>query len=295
MKKVIESYIFLLPFFLIFIVFLAFPVFYALWLSLHKVQDFYDVFGSLKFVGFLNYINLLKDYRFWWSLLITLYYSLLTIPVGIFFSLLLASFLTSKLKGYNFFRTLYFLPYILDVFVVGIVWTLLYSSPYGIITRLLSNINLNIGGLLSNPKTALPSVAFAMVLKNAGFGMVLFLATMQNISPSLYEAAMIDGANPFQRFRYITIPSLKPVILFLFITGFIGTLSSFAEFFSMTGGGPGIVIGGKTLYSTETTGLYLYRRFESLDLGYAASISFVLLLITMAYSIFASRFMRERL
>jgi len=295
MKKVIESYIFLLPFFLIFIVFLAFPVFYALWLSLHKVQDFYDVFGSLKFVGFLNYINLLKDYRFWWSLLITLYYSLLTIPVGISFSLLLASFLTSKLKGYNFFRTLYFLPYILDVFVVGIVWTLLYSSPYGIITRLLSNINLNIGGLLSNPKTALPSVAFAMVLKNAGFGMVLFLATMQNISPSLYEAAMIDGANPFQRFRYITIPSLKPVILFLFITGFIGTLSSFAEFFSMTGGGPGIVIGGKTLYSTETTGLYLYRRFESLDLGYAASISFVLLLITMAYSIFASRFMRERL
>ena len=295
MKRHLGDYLLIVPFLSIFLVFLAFPVFYAIYLSLHRVENLYNVFGGLSFVGLKNYIMLLKDLRFWWSLLMTFYYAALSIPIGIFFSLILATLLNNKLKGVTIYRSSFFLPYILDVFVVGIVWTFLYSSPYGIITRFLMNLGINTGGLLSNAKTAMPSVVVAMVLKNSGFGMILFLSTMQNISPSLYEAAMIDGASAYTRFRHITIPMLKPVILFMVIIGFIGALSAFAEFYATTGGGPHVVVAGRSLGATEVSGLYLYRNFESLKLGYAASISFVLLLITLIFSYISSTVMKERL
>jgi len=295
MKRHLGDYAFIVPFLSIFLIFLAFPVFYAVYLSLHRVEDLYNVFGGLRFVGFGNYIMLFKDIRFWWSLLITFYYAVLSIPAGIFFSLILASLLNNRLKGVTIYRSAFFLPYILDVFVVGIVWTFLYSSPYGIVTRLLARIGLHTPGLLSNPKTALPAVVLAMTLKNSGFGMILFLSTMQNISPSLYEAAMIDGASSYTRFRHITIPMLKPVILFMVIIGFIGALSAFAEFYATTGGGPSVVVAGRSLGATEVSGLYLYRNFEALKLGYAASISFILLLITLVFSYISSGIMRERL
>ena len=295
MKRYLGDYAFIVPFLSIFLIFLAFPVFYALYLSLHRVEDLYNVFGGLRFVGFGNYMMLFRDLRFWWSLLITFYYALLSIPAGIFFSLILASLLNNQLKGVTIYRSAFFLPYVLDVFVVGIVWTFLYSSPYGIITRLLATVGFHTPGLLSNAKTALPSVVLAMMLKNSGFGMILFLSSMQNIPPSLYEAAMIDGASPYTRFKHITIPMLKPVILFMVIIGFIGALSAFAEFYATTGGGPSIVVAGRSLGATEVSGLYLYRNFEALKLGYAASLSFILLLITLVFSYISAGVMKERL
>lgn len=293
MKKYIGDYIFIAPFLFIFLIFLAFPVFYALYLSFYKVTDLYNVFGGLRFVGLKNYFLLFKDGRFWWSLLMTFYYAVLSIPAGILFSLVLANLLNNRLKGITIFRGAFFLPYILDVFVVGIVWTFLYSSPYGIVTQLLLKLGIHTGGLLSTSKTAMPSIVLAMMLKNSGFGMILFLATMQNIPPSLYEAAIIDGAGPLTRFKNITIPMLKPLILFMVIIGFIGALSAFAEFYAMTGGGPSVVVGGRSLGATEVTGLYLYRNFEALKLGYAAAISFVLLIFTLIFSFFSSKIMKE--
>lgn len=289
------SYSLIIPFLVIFSVFLLYPIIYSLILSFHKVTDLYDVFGGLKFVGGKNYLKLTQDFEFWWALLITLYYAALSIPIGIAFSFLLAILMRERIKGGRIFRACFFLPFVLDVFVVSIVWTLLYSSPYGVVMKLFDAIGIKIPALLSTPSTAMPAIVAAMTLKNAGFGMILFIAAIDNIPRSLYEAASIDGVSGFTKHRYITIPLIKPVILFLVITGTIAALSAFAEFYGMTrDGGPMINLKGNVVGVTRVTGMYLFREFRSLKLGYAASISFVLLIISLTISLISFRLLRER-
>ncbi len=290
-RETLTSYLFFLPFLVIFLVFLVFPIFYSLYLSFHEVRDLSNVFGNLAPCGLSNYKKIISDTGFWWGVFMTLYYALLTIPTGIIISLILAILLNQKIRGISIYRAAFFMPFVLDAFVVAIVWTFIYSAPYGIVPNILSKIKENWGtvNFLALPATAMPAVALVMVLKNAGFGMVLFLAGLQNIPPSLYEAAEIDGATGIRKHLYVTIPMLKPIILFLVITGIIGGFSAFAEFYGMTGGGPTITLFGKTLGATKVTGIYLFRAFESLKLGYAASISFVLLIITLFFSYIGSR------
>ncbi len=292
-RESLISYSLILPFLIIFCIFLLYPIVYSLILSFHKVTDLYDVFGSMKLVGVGNYIKLFKDVEFGWALLMTLYYAILSIPIGIAFSFLLAFLMRKDIKGRNIFRTCFFLPFVLDVFVVAIVWTVLYSSPYGVVMRAFNFIGLKIPPPLATPSTAMPSIVIAMTLKGAGFGMILFIAAMDNIPQSLFEAASIDGASNFEKIRYITIPLIKPVILFLVIIGTIAALSAFAEFYGMTGGGPMVNFKGNIVGATRVTGMYLYRNFESLKLGYAAAISFILLLISMAISLVSLRLLRE--
>jgi ABC-type sugar transport system permease subunit len=140
-------------------------------------------------------------------------------------------------------------------------------------------------GVLGNAITVMPAVVFALVIKGAGFGMILFLAAIQNISSSVYEAADIDGATTVQKFRYITLPLLKPVILFMVITGTIGALNAFTEIFAMTKGGPIINIGGHPLGVTKLTGYFLFTKWEQSDYGYAAAISYALLVLTLIISV----------
>ncbi len=291
-KENLVSYSFLLPFMIIFFIFLFYPFIYALWLSFHKVTDLFDVFGKLKFVGLKNYIKLFKDVEFWWAILMTLLYAAITIPLNIALSLTLAALLHGAFKGVRAYRTCFFMPFVLDTFVVAIVWKFLYSHPYGVVTQVLKFLHINLPPLLSSPKTAMPSIAVAMVLKNCGFGMILYLAGLQNIPQSIYEAAEIDGAPAWKQHLYITLPLLKPITFFLILTELIGAFSAFAEFYGMTGGGPVIRVGTHILGSTKVTGLYLFRNFESLKLGYAASISFVLLILTLLISFVCAKILR---
>lgn len=291
----LTSYGFILPFLIIFVVFLGYPVFYSLYLSFHRVTSLFDVFGGMKFVGLRNFVILAKDIEFWWALLMTGYYACLSIPLGIAVSLLLAVLLSRALKFRSLFRSAYFMPFVLDVFVVGIVWTFLYSSPYGVIVRLVDFLGIHYfdrTGFLAHPYFAMPSVVFAMILKNAGFGMILYLAALQNIPQSIYEAADIDGASAWKKLIHVTIPLLKPVTLFLVIIGVINALSAFAEFYAMTGGGPTINVFGKALGATKVSGVLLFRHFESLNLGYAASISWILLAITLCISLLSIKVIR---
>jgi len=139
----------------------------------------------------------------------------------------------------------------------------------------------NTTGLLGSPYTALLAVVIAMVLKGAGFGMVLFLAALQNIPEAVYEAADIDGASEWQKFTKITVPLLRPIIIFMVITGVIGSLNAFTEIYAMTSGGPQVVMGGETVGSTSVAGYYLFKQFDSGNYGYAAAISYMLLIITL--------------
>lgn len=297
LKEQINSYLYVGPFAFIFFLFIGFPFIYAFFLSFHQVTTLSDVFGGLKFVGFSNYLFILRDPKFHWALLVTLYYAALIIPLNIAFSLLLASLMRVPFRLNSVFRTGFFLPFVLDAFVVGIVWTFLLSGRFGVITNLLRPIlteEIYRQGFLGTPFTALPSVALAMVLKGGGFGMILYLAAMQNIPKEIHEAAELDGASGFYKFFYVTLPLLKPVTTFMVITGLIGAISAFAEFYAMTGGGPTVLKWGIPQGMTKVTGLYLFDFIQSLKLGKAAALAFILLAITLSLSLTYAKIQRSR-
>lgn len=291
-RENITAYLFLAPFLLVFIVFLGYPFIYSLWLSFRKAGlfiDWYNVMGDMEYAGLENYVALLSDKNFWWSLLLTLYYAILTIPTTIALSLGLAILLDNKLRGHTFFRTAFFLPNILDLLVIGLVWVLIFSPKYGVLDIMLNKVGIEYfshNSILGTPATCLPAIAMVMVLKGAGFGMILFLAAIQNIAPSIYEAAEIDGASWWQKLFYITLPLVKPIILFMTITGTIAALTAFTEVYAMTNnsGGPVVQMWGESLKSANLAGYYLYRNFVDGFYGKAAAISFVLLVVALGIS-----------
>ena len=276
---------FLSPFMLLFGTFLIFPIFYSFYLSFFGSPTDYRL-SNLEFVGLANYKRIMTDFQFWWSLGVTALYGVISIPLGICASLALALLLDNKLFGKSFFRSAFFLPNVLDMLVVGVIWTLIYAPKFGALAQITTwlmgeNNFFNTTGLLGSPYTALLAVVIAMVLKGAGFGMVLFLAALQNIPEAVYEAADIDGASEWQKFTKITVPLLRPIIIFMVITGVIGSLNAFTEIYAMTSGGPQVVMGGETVGSTSVAGYYLFKQFDSGNYGYAAAISYMLLIITL--------------
>lgn len=289
----VVAYLFLAPFLLVFAIFLAYPLFYSFWLSFRQSTlyiDWYHVFTDMEFSGFQNYTSLLADKNFWGCLLITGCYGLLTIPTSIAASLGLAVLLNMPLKGRDLYRTGFFLPNMLDLFVIGTVWVLIFSPRYGFLDIVLNQFGITFfseHSILGTWYTCLPAIALAMVLKGAGFGMILFLAAMQNIPSSLYEAASIDGATRWQQFRHITIPLVKPIILFMIITGTISCLTAFTEVYAMTNntGGPSVQLWGEPLKAANLAGYYLYRSFIDGFYGKAAAISFVMLFIALGISV----------
>jgi ABC-type sugar transport system permease subunit len=270
---------------LLFGTFLIFPIFYSFYLSFFGSPTDYSL-SNLEFVGLANYKRIIGDFQFWWSLGVTALYGVISIPLGICASLALALLLDNKLFGRSFFRSAFFLPNVLDMLVVGVIWTLIYAPKFGALAQITTwlmgeNNFFNTTGLLGSPYTALLAVVIAMVLKGAGFGMVLFLAALQNIPEAVYEAADIDGASEWQKFTKITVPLLRPIIIFMVITGVIGSLNAFTEIYAMTSGGPQVVMGGETVGSTSVAGYYLFKQFDSGNYGYAAAISYMLLIITL--------------
>lgn len=293
----LTSYAFLAPFLVIFLVFLAYPVLYSVYLAVHEPPaDSFEVFSNLRFVGLSNFARLFHDAKFGWSVLMTLYYAALIIPSGIAASLALALLLNNRLRGVAVYRSAFFMPYVLDMLVVGIVWTLIYSPHHGVIVRILESVGVSAfseRGFLGTPWAAMPAVVLANVLKGAGFGMVLYLSAIQNIPESLYEAAELDGAGSWQRFTRITLPLLKPITLFMVIVGTIGALNAFVDVYAMTSGGPNVDVGGRALGVTWVTGYYMFDMFyNQWRLGYAAAMSYVLLALTVVISLANRRFLR---
>lgn len=280
---------FVLPFLAVFVVFIGYPLFYSLWISFHRVtifSDFYDVFGTMQFVGFDNYAKILSEPVFLFSILLTLVYGLLTIVPGIALSLTLALLLNNKTKSASLMRSGFFLPNVFDIYVVGVIWLLIYNPRGGIVSPILRFFGLDelaAGGVLNDARLTLPAIAAVMILKNAGFGMILFLTSLNNISESIFEAADVDGAKGWQKLFFITIPMLRPTILFLSVAGLVGALNAFAEIYALTDdtGGTSLQIGETTLRSANVSGYHLFKVFNESMYGEAAAISFVLLAIAM--------------
>ncbi len=277
----------LIPSALWYLIFNGIPMIYAFYLSFFKM-NFLD---PPKFVGLQNYIySFTQDTDLYLSLLNTVNFMLSTVLIGGIIAFIFALLLNDIKKGAAFFRTVYFLPVVCSMVAIGVLWTWLYQPRFGIINSFLQFIGLGRLMWLQSPDTALLSVIVASIWKGLGFTIVIFLAGLQGIPGSLYEAAEVDGANRFQKIRHITIPLLRPTFVFILITGVINGLQAFTQMHVMTGGD------GGPLDSAKTIVFHLYETaFGNYQMGRAASIAFILFVIIVVLTVIQLKFTNKKI
>ena len=275
-----NSLLFIAPWAIGFIVFTAYPLVASFYYSLTD-------FGTMRapaFVGFRNYIGLFtKDELFWKSLYNTFYYAVFALPLGALVSLFLAILLNRKLPGVTFFRTVYFLPTILPVVAVSIVWQLLLIPQTGLLNVFIRSLGLKSPGWFADPDWAKAGLILISIWK-IGETMIIYLAALQDVPVQLTEAAILDGAGVLQRLRHVTLPLISPAILFNVITGMVGTMQYFTTVYVLTSGS------GGPNNSTLVYALYLYRNaFKYLKMGYASAMAWILLVITLGITLLIMR------
>jgi len=272
-KNVYIPYLFLLPAVGLLFLFLFVPVILSFLISFTNwnIYAFSDL-SRINFIGLQNYISLFKDNVFWKAMMNTIIFAGVGVPANIVVALFMAVLLNeSFLKGRTFFKASFFMPVITTLVAVAVIWRWIYNPEYGLLNYVLKLLSLPTQDWLGSTKFALPALILMSVWKNFGYNMVIFLAGLQTIPKSLYEASSIDGANKWEQFVYITLPSLKPTMFFVTIMSTIGYLQFFAEPYIMTKGGP--------LNSTLSVVYYLYQNgFKFFQLGYATSIAYILFL-----------------
>ncbi len=228
----------------------------------------------IRFIGFDNFSRLFADQTFWKSLRNTIVFGVVIVPVQAGLALGLALLINVKVRGVNFFRTVYFLPVVTSMVVVAILWTFLYQ-PNGLINSLLAKVGIHGPDWLGNPHTALTALIFMSIWQAVGFHMVIWLSGLQTVSPQLYEASSLDGASSWQNFRFVTWPGLRQTRTFILITITISALSLFTQVNIMTQGGP--------LDSTTTVVYQAVRTgFQQQQTGYASAISLVFFVLVLA-------------
>ena len=269
-KNRIVPYLMVSPYLIHLMLFILFPVAFSLFLTFHK----WNIISSMEFVGFDNFIRLFQDRLFWKAIINTVVFLLVHIPLQIIVALALAYLLNRKLFMRGFFRAAFFLPVVISGVVVTMLWQQLFAYDSGLLNRILVNIGAGKVGWLSNPNLAMTSIAFMATWKNVGLYVILFLIGLQTVPEMYYEAADVEGASSWQKFRYITLPSINPTIFMVTILSTIGGFSLFIEPYIMTGGGP--------LNSTLSAMLYIYKQaFEYYHMGYSATLGVFFAMLIM--------------
>lgn len=282
-EEAIAGYLFAAPAFLFYSAFVLVPTLGTLYLSF----TFYDRSAAPVFVGLENYIAAFESPRFWQILRNTLVFTFFAVMGNVGLGLVLAVLLNRAMPKalLYFFRLAYFLPVIIAMSFVSIVWSFLYSTDLGVLNYYLQELGFGRVGWLTDTRLAMASILIMDVWKNAGFSMLVFLAALQSIPVSLIEAARLDGASSWRIFWAITLPLLSPVVLFNVIIVTVGALQVFESILILTQGGPGD-------YTRSIVMLIYHEAFANFDIGYAAAISVALLLliaIVTAVQFWASR------
>lgn len=264
------AYVGLLPWIFGFLVFTAYPIFASLYYSF---TDF-PVFGGASWSGLQNYHTMFfLDDLFWKSLRVTFVYSLVAVPSGVIVGYLVALLLNQKVKGLSIWRTMYFMPSIVPAIAAIYLWVWMYNPDFGIINGFLMQFGLRGPKWFASSEWVLPAFII-MHLWGAGGGLVLYLAALQGVPTTLYEAAKVDGANAWHRLVHVTLPMTSPVILFTFLTGMIASFQIFTAGYISTAGGPN----NASLFYV----LYLFRNgWEYYKMGYASALAWVLLIIML--------------
>ena len=272
------AYLFIIPQILIQVTFVVIPMFVAFAFS---TMDFNIMWTKINFVGLDNYIKAISDPRISNAFLNTTIYTVCVVSFNVVVSLLIAVMIKEKLKINVIFRSVFFLPVICSMTVVGLVWKFLLDPNIGSISSMLLRFGVTMG-FFKDPNQSLMTVVVVMVWKGFGYAMVIFLASLQSIPEVYYEAAAIDGVTNWQKLIYITIPSIRPTLGFVVITGIIGSFQVFDSVYMMTNGGP--------LFRTETVVFYIYNRaFIDLKMGYASAIAIMLFAVILIFSLFTFR------
>jgi multiple sugar transport system permease protein len=273
-----KGILFVSPWLLGFVFFTIYPVGASLYYSLTR----YDVLRPPLFVGLENY-TLLFTHDPMFSIVVknTLYMVIVGVPTTLVVAFLLASLLNNDVVARPVFRTIFYIPSIVPAVATAMVWLWIYNTQWGMINSTLASLGLRIIPFLSDPALAKPSLIIIACWAQGG-SIVIFLAALQDVPRTLYEAAYVDGANSVRRFWHITIPMCTPSILFVLITELIGTFQSFTLPWLLTEGGPN--------NATELYGLYLYRNaFRFFKMGYASALAWILFLVIVVFTLLIFR------
>jgi len=289
-KEARLAWLFSTPAIILLLVFLIVPFIWAIWMSFTNMRLIPNPNVPTRFIGFENYIRLISDEVFHKGLLNNFYFVAVVVPIQTSFALALAMLINQQLKGMNIFRTIYFSPVVTSMTVVSIVWTLLYNPGEGLINAFLRTISFGALGpydWLTNTKLVFPAIMLMSIWQGVGFQMVIFLAGLQEIPTSLYEAAEVDGANGWQKFFNITIPQLRNTLIFVIISTTILAFKLYDQVKVMTNGGPSNASMTTMLYAIETG-------WGRLRIGYASAITVVFFIIVLIVSILQRFLTRER-
>lgn len=270
------AYVMIAPTILGLLIFYLWPIVQTIYFSFTE----WGAFGTYEWIGIENYKKMLTDENLVKSFKNTLIYTILTVPVGIFISIIVAVLLNQNIKGKSIYRTLYFLPVITMPAAIAMVWKWLYNSEFGLLNYALSSFGIKGPSWVTDPDIALYSVVIVAIWSGIGYNMVIFLSGLQNIPRTYYEAAIIDGAGPTKLFFKITMPLLSPVIFFVSIISLIGAFQVFDLIFMM------INSNGTAIENTQSVVYLFYQNaFVMNDKGYAAAIAVILLLIILIVTV----------
>ena len=284
-REVLTGYSFMAPTILVIATFTILPIAYAIFLAFHKVRILGEI--NYRFIGLKSFIRMMDDERVWIALKNTAEYVLIVVPIQTILALALALILNSQIKGKKTFRIIFFLPTVTSSAVLTLIFMWIYNSN-GLLNNILAFLGLPTYNWIGDPTVALKAIMLMNIWSTAPFFMVIYLAALQDISVSLYEAATIDGANKWDQFISITLPLLKPVTFFIVVMGVIGTFQLFDQsyIFSAGSGGPN--------NSTLTIVLLIYQyAFKSLDMGYAAALALMLAGVIMVATLIQRYFFKE--
>ncbi|MEK3990221.1 MULTISPECIES: carbohydrate ABC transporter permease [Robertmurraya] len=283
-RDIVSAYGFLTPALILAILFIVLPIILAF---TYGFTDYYLLKPNDKeYIGLENFKRMLTDEVLIQSFKNTLKFVVFVVPLQLSMALGLALIVNKKIRGVGFFRTAYFSPAVLSLVVISILWTVMLNPTSGLINELLANVGISKQPFLSSASQAMYTIIGISAWSGCGYQMMIFLAGLKNIDGSLYEAADIDGANAFQKFLFITIPSLKPILMFLVITTTIQAFKLIVQPMVMTGGGPD--------YSTITILQYIYEYgFRHRNIGYASAITLVFTIFLVVISIIIKKLFRE--
>ncbi|HEX6305146.1 MAG TPA: sugar ABC transporter permease [Anaerolineales bacterium] len=288
MSDAVTAWVFSTPAIILLVVFLVTPFIMAIGLAFTDQRLIPNPNLPTQMVALRNFVRMFQDEAFVRGLLNNFYFVIVVVPVQTSLALFLAILINQKLKGVNFYRTIYFAPVVTSMVVVAIVWTFLYNQN-GLINSFLQSVSFGTLGpydWLRNTRLVFPAIMVLSIWQGAGFQMVIYLAGLQEIPADLYEAAEVDGANKIQQFLYVTLPQLRNTTIFVVVATTILAFKLFDQVKVMTDGGP--------QNASMTTMVYIIEQgWGQLKVGYASAVSVVFFIIVLFVSLLQRRFLRE--